>query len=102
MLPHSAFCVFSGRPRPYIIIIWFFQFNKEAGRVIEDFKLRVVYIPANPPSPVPEGSEEGNSPMASLNEIGSQTASLFDDVRSIIQFPHFVFQIFNSQELHCN
>jgi hypothetical protein len=41
------------------------QFNKEAGRVIEDFKLRVVYIPANPPSPVPEGSEEGNSPMAS-------------------------------------
>ncbi|EFH49225.1 hypothetical protein ARALYDRAFT_327754 [Arabidopsis lyrata subsp. lyrata] len=56
------------------------MFNKEAGRVIEDFKLRVVYIPANPPSPVPEGSEEGNSPMASLNEIGSQTASLFDDV----------------------
>ncbi|KAG7558143.1 Major sperm protein (MSP) domain [Arabidopsis suecica] len=56
------------------------MFDKEAGRVIEDFKLRVVYIPANPPSPVPEGSEEGNSPMASLNEIGSQTASLFDDV----------------------
>jgi len=57
------------------------MFNKEAGRVIEDFKLRVVYIPANPPSPVPEGSEEGNSPMASLNDIASQSASLFDDVR---------------------
>jgi predicted ribosome quality control (RQC) complex YloA/Tae2 family protein len=56
------------------------MFNKEAGRVIEDFKLRVVYIPANPPSPVPEGSEEGNSPMASLNDIASQSASLFDDV----------------------
>ncbi|VVB06778.1 unnamed protein product [Arabis nemorensis] len=54
------------------------MFNKEAGRVIEDFKLRVVYIPANPPSPVPEGSdEEGNSPR---NDFASQTASLFDDV----------------------
>ncbi|XP_023636880.1 vesicle-associated protein 1-3 isoform X1 [Capsella rubella] len=56
------------------------QFTKEAGRVIEDFKLRVVYIPANPPSPVPEGSEEGNSPRPSLNDIASQSTSLFDDV----------------------
>ncbi|KFK30594.1 hypothetical protein AALP_AA6G001900 [Arabis alpina] len=52
------------------------MFNKEDGRVIEDFKLRVVYIPANPPSPVPEGSEEGNSPRTSLNDTGST----FDDV----------------------
>lgn len=60
------------------------QFNKEAGRVIEDLKLRVVYIPANPPSPVPEGSEEGNSPRTSVNDIASsQTASLFDYVRSL-------------------
>ncbi|XP_023636883.1 vesicle-associated protein 1-3 isoform X3 [Capsella rubella] len=56
------------------------MFTKEAGRVIEDFKLRVVYIPANPPSPVPEGSEEGNSPRPSLNDIASQSTSLFDDV----------------------
>ncbi|CAG7881882.1 vesicle-associated protein 1-3 [Brassica rapa] len=49
------------------------MFNKEPGRVIEDFKLRVVYIPANPPSPVPEGSEEGNSPRTDF------PASQFDD-----------------------
>ncbi|XP_010426642.1 PREDICTED: vesicle-associated protein 1-3-like isoform X2 [Camelina sativa] len=52
------------------------MFTKEAGRVIEDFKLRVVYIPANPPSPVPEGSEEGNSPRPSLNDFPSHN----DDV----------------------
>ncbi|CAH2069090.1 unnamed protein product [Thlaspi arvense] len=55
------------------------MFNKEGGRVIEDFKLRVVYIPANPPSPVPEGSEEGNSPR---NEIAG---SLFDDVSRTLE-----------------
>ncbi|CAF2125900.1 unnamed protein product [Brassica napus] len=49
------------------------MFNKEPGRMIEDFKLRVVYIPANPPSPVPEGSEEGNSPRTDF------PASQFDD-----------------------
>lgn len=65
----------------YIVNLFLLQFTKESGRVIEDFKLRVVYIPANPPSPVPEGSEEGNSPKASFNDISSQTASLFDDVR---------------------
>ncbi|KAL1213572.1 Vesicle-associated protein 1-3 [Cardamine amara subsp. amara] len=56
-------------------------FNKEGGKVIEEFKLRVAYIPANPPSPVPEGSEEGNSPRPSLNDIASQTtSSVFDDL----------------------
>ncbi|XP_019084034.1 PREDICTED: vesicle-associated protein 1-3-like [Camelina sativa] len=50
------------------------MFTKEAGRVIEE--LRVVYIPANPPSPVPEGSEEGNSPRPSLNDFPSHN----DDV----------------------
>ncbi|CAA7017327.1 unnamed protein product [Microthlaspi erraticum] len=53
------------------------MFNKEGGRVIEDFKMRVVYIAANPPSPVPEGSEEGNSPRT---DFASQPGSLFDDV----------------------
>ena len=47
------------------------------GKVVEEFKLRVVYIPANPPSPVPEGSEEGSSPRASVLENGNQNASLF-------------------------
>uniref|UniRef100_A0A0A9HC37 MSP domain-containing protein n=1 Tax=Arundo donax TaxID=35708 RepID=A0A0A9HC37_ARUDO len=36
-------------------------FTKAPGRVIEEFKLRVVYIAANPPSPVPEEAEEEES-----------------------------------------
>ncbi|KAL5212695.1 hypothetical protein ABZP36_023542 [Zizania latifolia] len=34
------------------------MFSKEPGKIVEEFKLRVVYIPANPPSPVPEEEEE--------------------------------------------
>ncbi|XP_010544367.1 PREDICTED: vesicle-associated protein 1-3 isoform X1 [Tarenaya hassleriana] len=60
-------------------------FNKEPGKIIEEFKLRVVYIPANPPSPVPEGSDEGNSPRASANETGSQNGSLYDDVSRTLE-----------------
>ncbi|KAG9147738.1 hypothetical protein Leryth_014889 [Lithospermum erythrorhizon] len=41
------------------------MFNKAEGKVIGEFKLRVVYIPANPPSPVPEESEEGSPPRSS-------------------------------------
>ncbi|KAK9076428.1 hypothetical protein SSX86_004762 [Deinandra increscens subsp. villosa] len=48
------------------------MFNKEENKVVEEFKLRVVYIPANPPSPVPEESEEGSSPRA---EHGSQSSA---------------------------
>jgi len=36
-------------------------FTKAPGRLIEEFKLRVVYIAANPPSPVPEEEEEEDS-----------------------------------------
>lgn len=56
--------------------------------MIEEFKLRVIYIPANPPSPVPEGSEEGSSPRASVVEDGNQSASLSDAV-SICCMPLF-------------
>ncbi|KAG9160683.1 hypothetical protein Leryth_017481 [Lithospermum erythrorhizon] len=44
------------------------MFNKEEGKVVDECKLRVVYIPANPPSPVPEGSEEGTPPRSSDND----------------------------------
>ncbi|XP_027360195.1 vesicle-associated protein 1-2-like isoform X3 [Abrus precatorius] len=48
------------------------MFNKEAGHVVEECKLRVLYIPPpQPPSPVPEGSEEGSSPRASVSENGN-------------------------------
>ncbi|KAI7746715.1 hypothetical protein M8C21_001506, partial [Ambrosia artemisiifolia] len=48
------------------------MFNKEENKVVEEFKLRVVYIPANPLSPVPEESEEGSSLRA---EHGSPNSS---------------------------
>ncbi|KAJ4727168.1 Vesicle-associated protein 1-1 [Melia azedarach] len=63
------------------------MFTKEDGKVVEEFKLRVVYIPANPPSPVPEGSEEGSSPRASSQENGIQHVSSFDDVSRSLEAP---------------
>ncbi|KAI3741214.1 hypothetical protein L1987_58884 [Smallanthus sonchifolius] len=48
------------------------MFNNEENKVVEEFKLGVVYIPANPPSPVPKESEEGSSPRA---EDGSHSSS---------------------------
>lgn len=53
---------------------------------MEEFKLRVIYIPANPPSPVPEESEEGSSPRTSVLENGNQDASLLDAVSLILLF----------------
>lgn len=55
------------------------MFNKESGKVVEEVKLRVVYIPANPPSPVPEESEEGLSPTSST-ENGNQRSFPVDPV----------------------
>uniref|UniRef100_A0ACD5USA5 Uncharacterized protein n=1 Tax=Avena sativa TaxID=4498 RepID=A0ACD5USA5_AVESA len=40
-------------------------FTRAPGRLIEEFKLRVVYVAANPPSPVPEEAEEEDVPSAS-------------------------------------
>lgn len=52
------------------------MFNKEPGRVVEECKLRVVYLPPpQPPSPVAEGSEEGSSPRQSLTENDNQNGS---------------------------
>ncbi|URD88316.1 Phosphoribosyl transferase domain [Musa troglodytarum] len=62
------------------------MFNKAPGKDVEEFKLRVVYIPANPPSPVPEESEEGISPRSSVLENEAQSSTLFDAVsRSSIE-----------------
>lgn len=52
------------------------MFNKEAGHVVEECKLRVVYVaPPQPPSPVPESSEEGSSPRGSVTENGNANGS---------------------------
>ncbi|KAL6130699.1 hypothetical protein ACLB2K_069078 [Fragaria x ananassa] len=58
----------------------------EDGKVVEEFKLRVIYFPANPPSPVPEGSDEGSSPRA-VAENGTQNSSLFDAVSRSLEEP---------------
>ncbi|XP_059633944.1 vesicle-associated protein 1-3 [Cornus florida] len=63
------------------------MFNKEEGKVVDEFKLRVVYIPANPPSPVPEGSEEGSSPRASGVDDGNQNSTLSDAVTRSFEEP---------------
>lgn len=42
--------------------------------------MRVVYIFANPPSPVPEGSEEGSPPRTTAVDDGNQNFALFDAV----------------------
>eukprot|EP01018_Ginkgo_biloba_P014605 Gb_28560 [translate_table: standard] len=55
------------------------MFNKDIGKVVEECKLRVVYVPPpQPPSPVPEGSEEGSPPKSSMLDNGKQNVSLFD------------------------
>ncbi|KAJ6338016.1 hypothetical protein OIU76_007648 [Salix suchowensis] len=64
------------------------QFNKEGDKAVEEFKLRVVYIPANPPSPVPEESDEGSSPpRPSVLENGNQDSSLLDAVSRTLEEP---------------
>ncbi|THU64117.1 hypothetical protein C4D60_Mb01t23080 [Musa balbisiana] len=55
-------------------------FNKEPGKVVDEFKLRVVCVPASPPSPVPEESEEGSSPRLSTFENGAQSLKTLDSV----------------------
>ncbi|CAN6235745.1 unnamed protein product [Urochloa humidicola] len=44
-------------------------FIKQSGNVVDEVKLKVVYVPPpKPPSPVREGSEEGSSPRLSLSD----------------------------------
>ncbi|KAL3616505.1 Vesicle-associated protein 1-2 [Castilleja foliolosa] len=53
------------------------MFNKESGNQVDEFKLRVTYIPPpQPPSPVREGSEEGSSPRASVSDNGAVNQTL--------------------------
>jgi hypothetical protein len=50
------------------------QFTKESGNKVDEVKLRVLYVaPPQPPSPVPEESEEGSSPRASEGQAKNLT-----------------------------
>ncbi|KAF7009984.1 hypothetical protein CFC21_024463 [Triticum aestivum] len=45
------------------------MFKKESGNVVDEVRLKVVYVqPPRPPSPVREGSEEGSSPRPSWSD----------------------------------
>ncbi|KAG1359309.1 Vesicle-associated protein 1-1 [Cocos nucifera] len=51
------------------------MFSKESGNMVDEVKLRVLYVsPAQPPSPVPEESEEGSSPRPSISDTANMTA----------------------------
>ncbi|RZR75254.1 hypothetical protein BHM03_00052875 [Ensete ventricosum] len=51
-------------------------FSRESGNVVDEVKLRVLYVsPPQPPSPVPEGSEEDSSPRPSVSDNGNSNAS---------------------------
>ncbi|KAK3121061.1 hypothetical protein QOZ80_8BG0645430 [Eleusine coracana subsp. coracana] len=54
------------------------MFAKESGNKMEEVKLRVTYVsPPQPPSPVPEESEEGSPSRVSESETGDGTAGGF-------------------------
>ncbi|XP_050229121.1 vesicle-associated protein 1-2-like [Mercurialis annua] len=56
------------------------MFNKESGHIVEECKLRVLYVsPPQPPSPVPEGSDEGSSPRGSVSENGNANGAEFSN-----------------------
>jgi hypothetical protein len=64
------------------------QFTKESGNVMDEVKLKVVYVPPpKPPSPVHEGSEEGSPPRASLSE-GSNF--IYQEVRPVTMATCFI------------
>ncbi|PKA46473.1 Vesicle-associated protein 1-2 [Apostasia shenzhenica] len=48
------------------------MFSRDSGNKFDEVRLRVIYVsPPQPPSPVHEGSDEGSSPRASVNENGN-------------------------------
>lgn len=56
------------------------MFNKEAGKQVDECRLRVVYVtPPRPPSPVREGSEEGTSPRGSISDNGTVSQAEFNN-----------------------
>ncbi|KAK8449272.1 hypothetical protein SEVIR_7G190500v4 [Setaria viridis] len=68
------------------------MFTKQSGNVVDEVKLKVVYVPPpKPPSPVREGSEEGSSPRPSLSDGSTLN---YQEVRSAN-----IIAWFNSQEM---
>lgn len=55
-----------------------FQFNKEAGNIVEECKLKVSYVLPQRSSPIPEESDEGSPPKGSATDHGNSNE--FDSV----------------------
>ncbi|THU73760.1 hypothetical protein C4D60_Mb04t26260 [Musa balbisiana] len=62
------------------------MFNREPGKLVEEFKLRVTYVMASPPSPVSEEQQEGSSPRSSTFEDGAQSLQTQDSA-SLLKEP---------------
>ncbi|KAL1548674.1 vesicle-associated protein 1-3-like isoform X1 [Salvia divinorum] len=60
------------------------MFNRDSEKFVDEFRLRVIFIPANPPSPVPEEDEEGSSPGTSSAEDEIKKSSLSEHERSVV------------------
>lgn len=52
------------------------MFNKEPGKVVDEFKLRVIYVPTTTPSPIPEESEQGSSARSFAQENGTHNSTV--------------------------
>ncbi|KAG7657128.1 PapD-like superfamily [Arabidopsis suecica] len=60
------------------------MFSKEGGHRFQETKLKVMYVaPPQPLSPVPEVSEDGSSPRASVSDKGN-ASELVDMLRSLL------------------
>lgn len=49
------------------------MFNKEPGKVVDECKLRVIYVPTSSPSPFSEESEQGSSARSLENRTPNST-----------------------------
>ncbi|KAE8670242.1 Vesicle-associated protein 1-4 [Hibiscus syriacus] len=56
------------------------MFNREARNVVEEFKLRVVYVFSSQHTPAHDGSEVGSSMRGSVSDNGQANASEFVNV----------------------
>ncbi|CAN6238888.1 unnamed protein product [Urochloa humidicola] len=56
------------------------MFSKAPGKLVEEFKVRVIYVPANPPSPVPEEAEEEDSSDSDVDHEVERPSTSNSDV----------------------
>lgn len=68
----------------FFFFFFLLQFSRDEGKVVDEFRLRVVYIPANPPSPVPEGDEEGTTSPGTSSAEDEIRKSSFSEAVSVI------------------